>query len=400
MKGNIYFKASTVIACVILLGLFNGMFSEKLYWAADQHPRFNRLMLLSVALMGTLVVNWITTMTASRSILLLLSVLSLPLVVLNLVNPGHLAQTLAFTGVILAPAVLYQQFGTRVLRVILALLTVSLLASTLAALVSPDSARMAAFDGAWRGLLDHKNRLGGMAAITLVLSVIQWRPGLLSQGALLLGGFCVIMSKSSTALVCAVVALTAYFLLGRIRNAGLRRGIPLAAVVIAVASANSTTDLVASSANLLGKDVSLTGRVPLWEAIIQHGQINLFGYGLNTYWDPLASQVTAIAGVIGWIPYYSHSGYIELTIVYGLLGAAFLMTLLMFTLVRAFQSNTGLFCMLLFFVLYNISEAAIIQYDNALMPIIVVCLMMVLAPPRGAVAEVRRSNAATVTANG
>jgi exopolysaccharide production protein ExoQ len=72
----------------------------------------------------------------------------------------------------------------------------------------------------------------------------------------------------------------------------------------------------------LGKDATLTGRVPLWDLVkeqITHRFI--LGFGYQAFWTEGNADVWRIWELIGWQAPHSHNGYYEITLGLGLVGA-------------------------------------------------------------------------------
>jgi exopolysaccharide production protein ExoQ len=76
--------------------------------------------------------------------------------------------------------------------------------------------------------------------------------------------------------------------------------------------------------SLVGKDASLTGRMPLWiESVKAIRMRPLLGYGYITFWDPESVRTRYIWQVIGWPAPGSHDGYLDLMLGVGVIGAGY-----------------------------------------------------------------------------
>jgi len=76
--------------------------------------------------------------------------------------------------------------------------------------------------------------------------------------------------------------------------------------------------------SLVGKDASLTGRMPLWiESVKAISLRPLLGYGYITFWDPESVRTRYIWQVIGWPAPGSHDGYLDLMLGVGVIGAGY-----------------------------------------------------------------------------
>lgn len=79
---------------------------------------------------------------------------------------------------------------------------------------------------------------------------------------------------------------------------------------------------------------SLTGRVPLWENLIEeYVRYKPFaGYGYGAFWTP--THITEVAESQYWSPAYAHSAYIDLVLSVGLIGASLFVSAMILALVR------------------------------------------------------------------
>jgi exopolysaccharide production protein ExoQ len=113
-------------------------------------------------------------------------------------------------------------------------------------------------------------------------------------------------------------------------------------IVIFMAISISVTILVTENleyivVDLLGKDMTLTGRVPLWNRVL--GKVTqerpILGYGFHGFWQdwrpPELNPSHPVAGDgYGWFAHHAHNGFIDLFIDIGLIGLiAFLLSFLL-----------------------------------------------------------------------
>lgn len=188
----------------------------------------------------------------------------------------------------------------------------------------------------WQGIFSFKLGLGlamalgiGLAVYSLALTRIKkWMP----IGCILLALIMIILSKSKTSLsACAIVlSLFPLYLASMHKSFKLRAAayllvIGVALSIIVFATVNFETILV----DWLGKDLTLTGRSSLWEAVLIQGvKRPWLGYGHGAFWFT-ENSLDAIA-LNDWptLPrtgeylesFHSHSGYIELFLNLGLVG--------------------------------------------------------------------------------
>lgn len=88
----------------------------------------------------------------------------------------------------------------------------------------------------------------------------------------------------------------------------------------------------------IGRDPTLTGRTPLWHAVLHEiGKRPFLGYGYTAFWySPEGDRVHA---ALGWLPMHSHDGYLETTLALGLVG----LVLLLFGLVANFVRGLDIY---------------------------------------------------------
>jgi exopolysaccharide production protein ExoQ len=203
-------------------------------------------------------------------------------------------------------------------------------------------------DGAARGVFIHKNVLGWAAALSTVgagIMLIDRSHGLRLFGLLALPAslVCLLASKSMTGLLSTTAAVgLIWFFLALGRSRGTSRLVLITVFLQFVALA-----LLALSAFLvplleaLGKDATLTGRVPLWhlvDAMIAHKIV--LGHGYAAFWTPGNGDAWRIWEAIGWQAPHSHNGYREVLLGLGLVGFLTLGAVL----VRAFWQGAVLYC--------------------------------------------------------
>jgi exopolysaccharide production protein ExoQ len=205
--------------------------------------------------------------------------------------------------------------------------------------------------GAWRGLASHKNGLGDLACIALIL----WLHAGLTREVRLLravaGGaialICLALSRSSTSLVAtACVAMILLILLRAPR--GLRPYLPhfvVTLVAMLVLYALAELDLVPGLGTLLApvtaltdKGTTLTGRTEIWAIITEHIRLHpFFGSGYAAYWTGAPTDGTDSYEFVqragGFYPGSAHNGYLDVVNDLGWVGFVCLLAY-MFTYVR------------------------------------------------------------------
>lgn len=183
-----------------------------------------------------------------------------------------------------------------------------------------------------RGAFTHKNGLGRMACLGVLLAAALLRDPdrRLHRGGLALIGpalACLALSQSATAMVSAALAVGLvgfYTLLGRLQ--GLARAVLILLALQLTAALLLWLDLyLVPFLDALGKDATLTGRVPLWAELDPDigGRLWL-GYGYEAFWTPGNFELWRIWEKIGWQAPNAHNGWRQTLLSLGLPGAALL----------------------------------------------------------------------------
>lgn len=244
-----------------------------------------------------------------------------------------------------------QRFSHTTRITLTALLTGSLLFGLVAPHYAIHASTASELVGAWRGLTNHKNSLGALAAIGLVF----WFHALLSRqvrvGAAAVGGgialCCLLLSRSSSSLMsglfpCAMLLLMLrtppnlrpyirYFVGGFV--------VLLLIYSLAVLRIVPQLEFVLKPIVMFsGKDLSFTGRSDIWEIILEHVRFHpLLGTGYGAYWTGPTPDSPSYEHVLKlyFYPASAHSGYLE---VLNDLGAAGLLCLIGFLLLHIAQT--------------------------------------------------------------
>lgn len=197
-----------------------------------------------------------------------------------------------------------------------------------------------------RGVFVHKNVLGRSAVLACIAAAAIAFDGSLGMrrgGLLLLAASiaALLLSQSVTALFTGIVALSLvwpYALLARCRG---RDRVLVALLILQVAAAALIflDQLLVPLLEALGKDATLTGRVPLWHLVDMRIERRLLlGFGYQSFWTTGSPDAWAIWGAVGWMPPNAHSGYRETLLGTGLVG----FTLLLVVTARATWQGASL----------------------------------------------------------
>jgi O-antigen ligase len=134
--------------------------------------------------------------------------------------------------------------------------------------------------------------------------------------------------------------------------------------------------------DVLGRDMTLTGRTVIWKRVLQVNINPLLGVGYYSFW--MGKRIDWVAE--GWLGQFneSHNGYIETYLNTGLIGLALLIAVSVSSLRRlAMEVVAGgdaaamRFALLVIVLIYNITEAAF----NRLSPLWVLMLVVIVNCP-------------------
>lgn len=203
-------------------------------------------------------------------------------------------------------------------------------------------------DGAMRGIFIHKNVLGWYSGLgVLVFASIAADPALASRRVslpLLAGSvLCLVGSQSMTSMLSVASAVgfaTFYRTLERMRGSGrmllVLLFIQLVALLLVVVAYFLVPFLAA-----IGKDATLTGRVPLWALVDQDIGRRLFlGYGYQAFWTDANPAAWRIWSAIGWQAPHAHNGYRDTLLSLGVVG----LVLLLAVIVRGIRQGAQMIC--------------------------------------------------------
>lgn len=360
--------------------------------------------LLRLALVPLLAITPVLALAHGRAILAaLVGTPLLPLLVLlvaastvwSVLPPISGRRALAFTtfsllGVILAVRWSPCELVERLLWLALFVVAVSLAFQ----LALPDLSRMS--DGAWRGAFTHKNGLGHVTSFAIVILLVGLRYRLAPRALLAAGLFAAVLlligSRSATSLLVTILAAGLFLLLGRGELEPLAKAalVSLAVAVLALLGLWILLDPQAAVA-LLGRDLTLTGRLPLWEHVLARiTERPWTGWGYQAYWA-VPAFADYVVLTLGWPAPNAHSGYLEVALGLGWPGLALTLLLLGQALVRALRTfaaddralgETALLLVVALLV-RNLTESELLQQSGLLWLLLATLLVRTrpVAPP-------------------
>ncbi len=203
--------------------------------------------------------------------------------------------------------------------------------------------------GRWRGVMSHKNALGRICMLALIVtgilaqcSAVPWR---LFWAGVTIGAIVLIIgSGSATALVMMLFIIAIWLfvsLTGRASSWARQRMILLGMTVMLPIGALGLLSLE-EILNLLGRDIELTGRWPLWLTLLSIGwQQPLLGYGFGAFWlrpnQEMNLEMHLMRLKYSW-PYHAHNGYLDVWLELGLVGVLLVLLVHFTVFSRALRS--------------------------------------------------------------
>jgi exopolysaccharide production protein ExoQ len=205
-------------------------------------------------------------------------------------------------------------------------------------------------DGAWRGFTPHKSVFGTI--LVLGFQIYAWRAFFETKRRWLHVGIAVAMlavcflARSSTGFIAMSFSVLLLAILA-IRRSELRiRFLPeLAFWGLMLIALLFLPFMLTTLVHLLGKDISLTGRIPLWQSLMPFiADRPLLGYGYGTFWVADSPQMILVQRLNPWNPPDAHNAYIGVALELGLPGAIIATGLLLSVIFRAYRTSrsTGL----------------------------------------------------------
>lgn len=186
------------------------------------------------------------------------------------------------------------------------------------------------FPGQWRGAFGHKNQLGFVAAMTLllVLPTMNRRPAWLSITALSLALLCLVMARSGSSIILFAFGsaiFSAVVLMRKIRTPHL---LIVLVVTIALLVAFLLKDYILALISVtLEKDRTFSGRTAIWQKMLELGSERPF-FGHGPYYLAIDTQFLERARTALNFPQLrsAHNSYIENIIEFGYIGLILFMT--------------------------------------------------------------------------
>ena len=253
---------------------------------------------------------------------------------------------------------------------------------------------------AWGGAHLHKNGLGQMTALGAIICLIvvmaegMRRHWFLATG-IILNVFLLAGSRSLTSQLVFVIGVVLLLTMRRfirllVDSAIITATLLVGALVFALVtiSADSLAELLAS----FGKDATMSSRLPLWQMLSGFMEGHWwFGHGYEAFWTDESYAVRIIQRKLGFRPWYSHNGFLEVWLAFGLVGLALVTALIVALasrIIRGLYRDTADpvllfgFVYVLMFLLQNAAEATILQRNTMSWALFGMLYVMAASPRR------------------
>jgi exopolysaccharide production protein ExoQ len=197
-----------------------------------------------------------------------------------------------------------------------------------------------------RGVFSHKNELGLHIGTTAILMATAWQFRLMPRWVAVLGLLsCLALAwptgSATTVLILGVLALIR-LVMAIVAQPGRRAAVLGAFAVAAFLFLALAIILMADAVvTALGRDLTLTGRVPLWQFVwLQISGAPWFGHGFAVFFD-VAWVQRYMVDSLGWAIPNAHNGFLEIWLGVGIAGPVLLGLFLMLGLMRALGRLRG-----------------------------------------------------------
>jgi len=229
--------------------------------------------------------------------------------------------------------------------------------------------------GAWRGIYNHKNILGGVMALAVLIEWLVPSRSTVAKiekiASLSLYGLLLVFSDSITSLIAILLTIAVLYAFRIVRR---QYGMPLPLLIViglivgGFIAANRET-----VTGLFGRSSDITGRTELWSWVVRMILSRpWFGFGFSGFWKGGSSESAFLEKAIGWSPMYSHNGYLEILLSLGLAGFMLFIWFMLVGLKRAVrraetaQSTGDLWplAFLVYFLFHNFGECTILWQNS------------------------------------
>ena len=196
----------------------------------------------------------------------------------------------------------------------------------------------------WAGVMTHKNELGAACALAIIFAIWRFIKNknwtiMFEAVVLLISFYLMIRSGSATAIILALLGILLLFVVSKYDINKIKKLFAvyvIAFILIMIIWQDFFSNTLTSLFSALGRETTLTGRIPMWRDLIKMGSKHFWlGCGYENFWLTNFSQVWS---KYSFRPNQAHNGYIEIFLNLGLIG----FILFMIYLINGFRKVIGL----------------------------------------------------------
>lgn len=200
-------------------------------------------------------------------------------------------------------------------------------------------------DGRIQGIVGNANSLGFLALLALIVISIQMAKRAVSKYSavfwLVIAFATILMTKSATvtlALIGTAVVLCILLLVRSVKTAGGKWLVYGASLAITAILLGAALVFRTQIFELLGKSSDLTGRLGIWQKVIELTQQQpAFGWGWVSYWVPWAEPFNNLVFRGGVRQLQAHNTWLDVAFQVGLVGLVIFIALVGAALIKAWQ---------------------------------------------------------------
>jgi exopolysaccharide production protein ExoQ len=297
------------------------------------------------------------------------------------IDPGTtLRRGVAVAFTTLAGVALAGRFSWRTLSEVMATAFAILVVSSFVtgALIPRIGVMQVLFPGAWRGLWQEKNILGGVMALGFAIfgaaAMMNPKRALMWSAFAALAVLLVLLSQSKTSLVALMLGGVA---IGFIFVVQRGPAIGVAALWLAVTGALMLAFMIIFASDvffgLLGKDATFTGRTKIWSAALRQIRDRPWtGFGYAAIWGDTSGRgpYAWISKDAGFTPQHAHNSWLEQWMGMGFWGLGFwglfYLETMSLAVISVFRSKGAYlaFPFLLVFSLMTLTESIAVVYND------------------------------------
>ncbi len=250
--------------------------------------------------------------------------------------------------------------------------------------------------GSWRATLEHKNYFSRLLVLcALVFRVKEVRIAKLkninlSKPFFIISAILTVLSTSKTGIVSLIFLILIIFpliksLQWQFRTATLFQSMTLLVAFSMWIVSSSNLDYIT---DILGRDLTLTGRTTIWPIILGKviNERMWLGYGYYGFWHGLNGPSSDVIKSLdnNYIVPHSHNGFIEFFISYGVLGFIVFFVVFLLLLIKSLihikrnknnLESTWPLLFAFFIVIYNLTEVTL-AIQNSIFWVILTSLVV------------------------